>query len=407
MQNILIEKPYQFIPPHRGRWIPSLIQKLDLYSRYLRKEEGVVDYEVRNVERLKTSLANNNGIMLCPNHSRQADPLVMGYVAREAQTLIYTMASWHVFHQGWLSAWAARKMGAFSLYREGIDRQSLTTAIDILATAERPLVIFPEGAVSRTNDILQSLLDGVGFIARSAAKKCSKENNHRTISVHPIAIKYYYQGNLKQSLSPVLSTIEHRLTWPDRTGESLLERIAKVGNGLLSLKELQYFDEAHVGPFEERLLLLTEKILKPLEEKWLTKNNTPNSPVVPRVKGIRMKIMPKLIEGEISSDERKQIWYDLSELYLAQQLTCYPPNYLNDNLSVERILETVERFEEDLTDKATVHGDLKVVLDVGEPIEISPEEEIPKPAELTATLALRLQTMLDHLAQEATPWNET
>ena len=65
-------------------------------------------------------------------------------------------------------------MGAFSVNREGVDRQAINMAIEILETAERPLIVFPEGAVSRTNDRLHALLDGVAFIARAAAKRRAK-----------------------------------------------------------------------------------------------------------------------------------------------------------------------------------------------------------------------------------------
>ena len=81
------------------------------------------------------------------------------------------MASWHLFHHSWLNSWAIRAMGGFSVNREGVDRQAINMAIELLAEAKRPLVIFPEGATSRTADHLQAMLDGVAFIARAAAKK--------------------------------------------------------------------------------------------------------------------------------------------------------------------------------------------------------------------------------------------
>jgi hypothetical protein len=36
-------------------------------------------------------------------------------------------------------------MGAFSIKREGVDRQAIDTAIDVLVRADRPLVMFPRG----------------------------------------------------------------------------------------------------------------------------------------------------------------------------------------------------------------------------------------------------------------------
>jgi hypothetical protein len=58
---------------------------------------------------------------------------------------------------------------------------------------------------------------------------------------------------------------------------------------------------------------------------------------------------------------------------LAQQLAFYPPGYLADNPTPERLLETVERFEEDLTDIARIHTPVRAVVEVGEAIEVSPE----------------------------------
>ena len=55
------------------------------------------------------------------------------------------MASWHVFLQSRLQSFIARRAGAFSVYREGLDRQALQAGVDILATTNRPLVVFPEG----------------------------------------------------------------------------------------------------------------------------------------------------------------------------------------------------------------------------------------------------------------------
>ncbi len=89
--------------------------------------------------------------------------------AREAKTHVHAIASWHLFAKSWFDAFAIQKMGGFSLFREGTDRQSLETAIGVLAEATRPLILFPEGATNRTNDVLQPLLDGVAFIARTAA----------------------------------------------------------------------------------------------------------------------------------------------------------------------------------------------------------------------------------------------
>ncbi len=225
MQSIVIEKPYQFIPPKRGTFVPKLIQRLGLVDRYLRKHEGIESHELRGVDHFRESLRQGHSVLLAPNHCRYSDPMVMGWVAQQADVLLYAMASWHLFEQSRWMKWALRTMGAFSIYREGVDRQSLDTAVEILATGERPLVVFPEGAVFRTNDQLQPLLDGVSFMARTAAKKLAKEDPGKKIVIHPVAIKYLFRGDLAKTLEPVLRTIEHRLTWRFSEDKDLLRRV--------------------------------------------------------------------------------------------------------------------------------------------------------------------------------------
>ncbi len=399
MQNIVIEKPYKFVPPHRGNWWPSFIQAFDLYWPYLRRSEGIVSCEIRNSERLTASLKAGHGIMLAPNHCRNGDPIVMGALAKKVGTHVFAMASWHLFNQDGFTSFAIHKMGGFSIYREGVDRQAINTAIEILETAERPLVVFPEGAVSRTNDRLHAMLDGVAFIARTAAKRRQKRGDGGRVVIHPIAIKYLFQGDLKASVEGVLSDIEHRLSWHPQTHSELLERITRIGRALLCLKELEYFGREQSGPFEDRLTGLIDRLLGPLEEEWLGEQQA--GPVVPRVKSLRMKILPEMVHGGLDKQERDRRWKQLAAIYLAQQISCYPPDYLR-NPTVDRLLETVERFEEDLTDKARVHGSLHAVIQVGEPIEVSPVRDRKAAVDpVMAELDQALQGMLDKLASES------
>ena len=114
-----------------------------------------------------------------------------------------------------------------------------------------------------------------------------------------------------------------------------------------------------------------------------------------------MAIVPDMVEGAISDDERDRRWRQLADLYLAQQLRFYPAGYVAEGSPAERLLETVERFEEDLTDRSRPHGPLKAVLKVGEAIEVSTERhrrqlEDPLMVELKAALT----SMLDSLASE-------
>ncbi len=399
MQRILIEKPYRFIPPYRGRIWATLIRDLNLHAIWLRRAEGVVGYELRGAEHLQQSLRSGHGILLTPNHCRLSDPLVMGWLARDVRCLVYAMASWHLFEQSRFTGWVIRKMGGFSVYREGIDRPAINTAIEILEQAQRPLIIFPEGAVSRTNDRLQALLDGVAFIARTAAKRRARQVAGGKVVVHCVAIKYRFQGDFDQAADPVLTEIEQRLSWQPRRDLPTDKRIAQVGLALLGLKELEYFGTTYPGPLAQRMQRLIDRLLKPLEEEWL--GDVEDSAVTPRVKNLRMKIMPDMVQGSLDEPERQRRWRQLADIYLAQQISNYPPDYL-DHLSVDRLLETIERFEEDLNDQVRVHGHLKAVIEVGPAIEVNPQRDRQAVVDpLMVAIETGLQGMLDRLSTES------
>jgi len=109
-----------------------------------------------------------------------------------------------------------------------------------------------------------------------------------------------------------------------------------------------------------------------------------------------------LIRGDLDEQERQRRWRQLTDIYLAQQVYSYPPDYITENPSIDRLLETVERYEEDLTDAVRVHGDLHVVLEVGEAIEVGLKRD--RNAEIDPIMARiedDLQRMLNRLAKES------
>jgi hypothetical protein len=108
-----------------------------------------------------------------------------------------------------------------------------------------------------------------------------------------------------------------------------------------------------------------------------------------------------MVNSRVDPAERTRRWTQLAEIYLAQQLACYPPDYLV-RPTVERVLEMIEKLEEDLTDKARLHGHLRVVLDVGEAIEVSPERDRTAPVDPVMTrIQQSLESMIAELALES------
>jgi len=345
------------------------------------------------MDRLKASVDAGHGIMLTPNHCRPCDPMVIGLLSERIGRPLNLVASWHLFMQSRLLTWILPRMGAFSIYREGMDREALKCAIQILTEARRPLVLFPEGVVTRTNDLLNHLMDGTAFIARSAAKHRAGLNPPGKVVVHPIAIRYWFRGDIAHALAPVLEDIERRLTWRPLSDKPLLDRIAKVGLALLTLKEMEYFGEQQTGALRQRLDGLIDRLLGPLEQEWLKGKREGNTTA--RIKTIRTAILPDLVAGDITEEERVRRWQQLADTYLAQQIAFYPLEYFGEQTTPEQMLETVERYEEDLTDKVHVHRPLHATVEVGEAVEVSPTRERGVEVDpVMAKVREQLETML-------------
>lgn len=396
--NVVSDKPYVPVPPYRGTLWPRAIA---LYApRYMRLRYGVTKVDVVGADKLRASIAAGHGVVLTPNHCRDEDPFIVSMLAKRVGQPFFVVASAHLFMGNKLQAFLLRRAGAFSIYREGMDKQAVQTSIEIIETAERPLVIFPEGHISRTNDRLTPMLEGVALIARQAAKKRAKEN--KTVVVHPIALRYSFPFDVEAAAARMLDTIETRLTWPASRECPLFERFKKVATGLLALKELQYLGDTQDGTVNDRVPQLIDVILKPLEAEWVS-GNADGHPVA-RVKRLRAAILPDIIKGELSEAEKARRWRLLEDANLAQQLYHYPPGYLTADSPKNRIIETVERFEEDLTGKVTLHGPVEATISVGDAIEVNTSREARGESDpLMTAIDGQLRAMLEIPTEVAAP----
>jgi hypothetical protein len=188
--------------------------------------------------------------------------------------------------------------------------------------------------------------------------------------IHPVAIRYQFHGDVEAALSPALDDIERRLSWRPKGELGLVDRITRVGESLLCLKELEYLGEPQTGTIYERAERLIDHLLEPLEREWL--NGRRESTTVARVKQLRIAILPDIVHCTVSCEERDRRWKQLADMYLAQQLSCYPPYYIRSNPTQERMLETVERFEENLCDTCRVYRPMTATVTIGPAITVNP-----------------------------------
>lgn len=94
--------------------------------------------------------------------------------------------------------------------------------------------------------------------------------------------------------------------------------------------------------------------------------------------------------------ERRQLERDMEDLFFVIQLYSYPGDYVAEKPSIERIAETLDKFEEDVlrvrypTPRGTRHATVRF----GEPIALSNEKA---PREATAALTTQLEQRVQEL----------
>ena len=87
-----------------------------------------------------------HSVLLCPNHSTDLDPVLIG-LCLPLDYHLHFMAKAELFDNRAL-AWLIRTLGAFPVQRDGKDIQSIKTAMQVLHKGEN-LLIFPEGTTIR------------------------------------------------------------------------------------------------------------------------------------------------------------------------------------------------------------------------------------------------------------------
>ena len=97
--------------------------------------------EVEGLEKLP-----KNGVLLCPNHSSNWDPVLV-VLKLPVNYRCHIMAKQELFKNPVLG-WILRHLGAFPVSRGGSDVQSVKTAIQAIKSGDN-LLIFPEGTVVR------------------------------------------------------------------------------------------------------------------------------------------------------------------------------------------------------------------------------------------------------------------
>lgn len=360
----------------------------------LRRQQKFQKIEMVGAGPLRQLLKENAGVLITPNHSFHYDSYVLFEAAHKLGTPFHFMVAWQVFAMvsKW-EQWSLQRHGCFSIDRESNDMPAFRQAVQLLQSSPYPLVIFPEGEIYHTNDRVTPFREGAAAIALTAARKAKRD-----IYCVPCAMKCWYLRNPTHVLLRVMDKLERRLLWRPRHDRPLNQRVYDLAEGILSLKELEYLKKTRSRTIPERRNYLANAILKELEQNYRVKVNEHTIPE--RVKELRRAIIQQQDKTDQDDNDRARGLSQLEDLFFVIQLFSYPGDYIAERWTVERLAETIDKFEEDLLERSipTVKGSRRVVVKFGEPILLAKERGKRNAAsQLTEQLQSSVQAMLDKM----------
>ncbi|WP_435007765.1 lysophospholipid acyltransferase family protein [Tundrisphaera lichenicola] len=389
--------PYRFYPPRSSPFWHAVARPYNSIA-LLRREQNVRAIELQGLEHLEPLLDRGDGVLITPNHPDNADPAVMFEVSHRVGRRFHYLAAYQLFRG--MARHVLPRIGAFPIDREGADLRAFKAGVGILTQARTPLVIFPEGEIYHVSDRLTPLREGAVAFATTAAKRLAESG--KTVWVVPTAVKYRFldDHDPMPALVAAMDRLESRFTWLPEPHRPLVERIYGYAEGLLALKELELLGEAKAGPLKERIAGLRDAILDRIEDRRVGKRRVDCVPV--RVKELRKSCLEALASPSLDPAEALAIHRDLNDLFVALQLFSYPGDYVRQEPTLERIAETLLKFEQDTlgAEVARPRGPRRAIVRFGEPIDVARRlAELGKPrvavGAITEELQSRMQRLLD------------
>jgi len=380
-------------------------------------------------------------VMICPNHSNRHDPQVMFAFSREAEEYFNFVAAREVFeYDHGINGWWLQHAGCYSVVRGAADRESFKTTRRILVEGKKKLVLFPEGEISRQNDTLMTLESGaaqLSFWALTDLEKVvgeigNKENDPlsprgpsafppkgATIYILPMAFKYTYPYDISSSLRETLKTLELKMGIQPNLDGDMQPRLLALSEKMLQALEREYELKPSEGTtINERVKSLRTHILESLAKK-IEVELPKGSKELEWVRILRNKIDDFIYQDEKNysayerevHEEKERIWKGYyKDLGRVVNFISIYAGYVSEHMTQERFAEVIERLEmEILGGEPSIKGPRQVLIDVGEPIDLSlhyndyktrKKETINK---VTEEIAAQISAMLAKLDTARTP----
>ncbi len=406
------------------------------------RRRAIVQIEISADDIKKLRSLRRERVVLTPNHPTNNDPAIVFELSRRARMPFHYLCCREAFDD-WGGAWGKliQRIGAYSVVRGTIDRESFRYTRGLLARPGAKLVIFPEGEVYSQNDSLLPFQSGAIQLAAWGREEARKTEPNAQIFLLPCAVKYHFTQDVRPALRDKLKRLEKHLELKPSAAD-IYSRLRRVSLKVLQQVEREYglnweefhspesheahdlsprFDAAKNAGLERAAKLLEVEVPRgTLPEKMRVllhaaevEMHSLDGPQKHSLDGPQKhddkpeqngavatessddasdndasNAAPAVLRPLLQMDRAERVrraWKDLRRL--SNWIAVYD-GYVRLNPSTEHIAEVVQRLEVEVFGEASIAGPRIATLRLGEPIPLP--EEINRKALPSLTLQLEL-----------------
>lgn len=330
-----------------------------LIGPVLRLQMGISEVEVSGIEELLR--LKGRRVVLMPNHPEEMEPYVLFYLSKLMGEAFFFLTAKEIFDERPFTRRFISRLGGYPVARGTADRQAFITTRDIMAEGRRWLVVFPEGEVSWQNDTLLPFHRGIFQTGFTALKKSPAGE---PLFFIPLAIRYFYTGDMGVEILKSLGRLEARLfCGQGAIGGSRYERLRRVAAAVLAVRERAYgIAPGKNAPLDERLRLLREVIIERVEGDLGLKTR--------REEAIYERIRALFNAIEKAEQGRGPLPLLRVELKRVQRFASSYDGYVGETKTDERFIEVLGRIEADVFGRQRIRGKRRALLKVGTPLDL-------------------------------------
>jgi 1-acyl-sn-glycerol-3-phosphate acyltransferase len=372
------DMPYAFVPPKPS---PAVIWSLRQVNRLLlkTKRHQIRSLDVVGGDAVRQLQDDGAKLLFLVNHSTHSDVEAISEAYRRIGVRTHFMAAYDVFLRSKFKGWMMQCGGAFSVDREGSDKQSMKQAITTLSEGDYGLTIFPEGNVYFTNERVTPFLEGAAFMALQAQKSLAED---RALCIVPVAIRMTHVEDRRDYVRTRLEELAAHVNDRHDREANIVDELTRLGLELLRnrLRELGHNVPDGNADLATTLDTAAGGILSRIEEAM----------------SIRVRD-----ESDLAAKIAEE-WAD--DAMLALRVLSYLTDYVRSNPTLDRVAETVEKLCEDLHDELQLpFGPRHAWVSFGEALNVADYMESKTrvaAAKLTDAVAEAVQGMLDKRSAE-------